>query len=479
MSDAAREEVLEQFRSGATRAVIATGAFGMGIDIPDIRLVVFVDEPRSMLDYGQTSGRGGRDGLPTRAIIIRGGLQFDDPLVQQYIDGQPTQCRRIAIDRFLDGNVERVQCQADEQPCDHCQQQTEFEDSAVTQEFEPAQGTHRSEIEQSTRQREIGEVTHRPGTERATRQGETEGSVHEEEIERVTRQKETELSTRQKETERSTRQKETERSTRKGQTEPSTQNPVAEPESQEPESGYASQLEVQRRHVPGDGPFDSSMPGSTSNWESRWREFPSSRDVRIPPSPDPIEPGIDWEAVQQTQAQDRHRRTPEVRRIRQAQQAAVSIEQIEQRLSEWKNRCVVCFHEGQPDRHIISRCPNAVAQMAEKERKVAASKGGIAFAKQIVCYRCGIPRKMCDRWTDGGFRDSGQSCQFYGVLIGVVYGIKHACPWVWAQWWKKGRWKGADVQGSPQQMQRLGEEAKGQAGGGVWLMHAFWEMTEE
>ncbi|KAK5677285.1 hypothetical protein LTS10_010474 [Elasticomyces elasticus] len=81
MSDAARKEVLEQFRSGATRAVIATGAFNMGIDILDIRLVVFVDELRSMLDYRQTSSRGGRDGLPTRAIIICGGLQFDDPLV--------------------------------------------------------------------------------------------------------------------------------------------------------------------------------------------------------------------------------------------------------------------------------------------------------------------------------------------------------------------------------------------------------------
>ncbi|KAK3612748.1 hypothetical protein LTR22_028482, partial [Elasticomyces elasticus] len=44
------------------------------IDIPDVQFVVFVDEPRSTLDYAQTSGRGGRDGSPSRAIIIRGGL---------------------------------------------------------------------------------------------------------------------------------------------------------------------------------------------------------------------------------------------------------------------------------------------------------------------------------------------------------------------------------------------------------------------
>ncbi|KAK3620760.1 hypothetical protein LTR56_020749 [Elasticomyces elasticus] len=121
MSDAARAEVLEQFRSGGTRAVVATGAFGIGIDIPDIQFVVFVDEPRSTLDYAQTSGRRGRDGSPSRAIIIRGGLQFHDPLVQHYMDGQVAQCRRIAIDRDLDRNLGRVQQLADEQPCDNCQ----------------------------------------------------------------------------------------------------------------------------------------------------------------------------------------------------------------------------------------------------------------------------------------------------------------------------------------------------------------------
>ena len=123
--------------------MVATGAFGMGIDIPDIRLVVFVDEPRNMLDYGQTSGRSGRDGSPSRAIIVRGGLQFHDPLVQQYMQGQPAQCRRIAIDRCLDGNHERVQCQADEQPCDQCQQRMEVEGSSITPGLEPEPASHR------------------------------------------------------------------------------------------------------------------------------------------------------------------------------------------------------------------------------------------------------------------------------------------------------------------------------------------------
>lgn len=216
-------------------------------------------------------------------------------------------------------------------------------------------------MERSTRQRETEGVTHRAGTERSTRQRET-GRV-----------------TRQGVTERSTRREETERSARQNKTGPLTQIPGAEPASQAAESGYASQLEAPRRHVPTGVPFDSSIPGSVGNWESRWREYPSSSRVPSPPRPHPIEARVDWEAVQHTRAQDRHRRTPEVRRIRQAQQAAVSIEQIEQRWSEWKNRCVVCSHEGQPDRHIISHCPSPVGQTAEKERKVAASKGRYSF----------------------------------------------------------------------------------------------------
>jgi superfamily II DNA helicase RecQ len=43
--------------------LVATSALGMGMDIPDIRLIVHVDESRNMLDYAQGTGRAGRDGL--------------------------------------------------------------------------------------------------------------------------------------------------------------------------------------------------------------------------------------------------------------------------------------------------------------------------------------------------------------------------------------------------------------------------------
>ena len=89
---------------------MAIRVFGMGMDIPNIRLVVYVDNPRSIKDYGQASGRAGRDGLFSKAVIIRGGLDFKDELVGQYINASAKQCRKVILDRYLDGDQERRRC---------------------------------------------------------------------------------------------------------------------------------------------------------------------------------------------------------------------------------------------------------------------------------------------------------------------------------------------------------------------------------
>lgn len=81
-----KEEVLEEFRTGQIQVVVASRSFNMGIDIAGIRLIVHMDEPRNMRDYGQGSGRVGRDRLASRAIIIRGGLGLGDDRVKRYVD---------------------------------------------------------------------------------------------------------------------------------------------------------------------------------------------------------------------------------------------------------------------------------------------------------------------------------------------------------------------------------------------------------
>ena len=55
------------------RAIICTNAFGMGIDVPDVRLVINWQHPASVEDYLQEFGRAGRDGRPAVAVVLTSG----------------------------------------------------------------------------------------------------------------------------------------------------------------------------------------------------------------------------------------------------------------------------------------------------------------------------------------------------------------------------------------------------------------------
>lgn len=66
----ARDRIQEQFMSGDADVIVATNAFGMGIDKPDIRFVYHYDVPESMDSYYQEIGRAGRDGLRAEAVLF-------------------------------------------------------------------------------------------------------------------------------------------------------------------------------------------------------------------------------------------------------------------------------------------------------------------------------------------------------------------------------------------------------------------------
>lgn len=81
MEQAQRREVQEQFMEGKLSAIVATNAFGMGIDKSDLRYVVHYNMPGTLEAYYQEAGRAGRDGLASECVLL---FSYSDRHIQEF-----------------------------------------------------------------------------------------------------------------------------------------------------------------------------------------------------------------------------------------------------------------------------------------------------------------------------------------------------------------------------------------------------------
>ena len=99
-----REQVIYSFiqPSSTLRLIIATSAFGLGIDIPDVRQVIHWGLTSTVEEYVQESGRGGRDGLSAQAIIYQGkGGKHSEKKIKDYVSNNSICRRRFLFCDFL------------------------------------------------------------------------------------------------------------------------------------------------------------------------------------------------------------------------------------------------------------------------------------------------------------------------------------------------------------------------------------------
>jgi RecQ family ATP-dependent DNA helicase len=387
---AVKDEIRKAWESADGRVVVATNAFGLGIDRPDVRVVVHIGPIYQMRNYSQESGRAGRDGKRSEAIILmpvgrqealqkaheqaqrRPGTfhismtakekqRIEQQKVERFVSGAA--CRRVYLDREMDGRMDRARCEDEEEGCDVCR-----ENDAMMDELE-AQRQAYIHREHEKQDRSMDSAIDMPTS-----------SI---------------------------------------------------PFPEVPSDGFNSS----------DSPFPSSPPGhSQSSTVSFEQGFATDR----------ISPGerIEFQSQQSQRQQQR------LQVQAQNQQEGHEVWDLENRLDQWVGKCPLCYvrkcQGSEVDiRHALEECIDPEQVLVTNEVKALQT---IHFQRYASCHDCGVAQQICTRWEE--IREGNRKferieegvCQYEGIVRPVVAAIMVTGPLevvdqaVWSYMRAEGIW---------------------------------------
>lgn len=393
-----KEEIMERWQHGDGRLIVATNAFGLGIDAADVRAVIHVGAMYQMRNYVQESGRGGRDGQRSEAIVVMATgqqealqkkhdrarvrkqrwkiqsrirstqeeKQMEWDKMERFLSGE--KCRRIYLDIEMDGRGDdqwkcdvrkpRERCDEGEERCDVCEK-----DHAMMEGL-AAQQEAQVMMEQAQGERWFDSGVDIPSSS------------------------------------------------------------IADIPSGRAGIGFGSSS-IADGSI---GSIPSSMP------------LPALQDTRRRSSIR-FDQGFAGDSMTRDEqetftAQQAQRRQQRWQSVVQEQDEGREVWDIESRLDSWVGKCALCYVQQcngkKVDvRHGFEECPDGLRSTVAGEIK---KLDGIRFERFASCTFCRIAQKVCSRWeeTYSGSRRFRQAeggvCQYAGIIGPAVAAMMIAGP---------------------------------------------------